>query len=186
MDSSFPPVSFRDLTETRLRAALDLERAGELIGSNKALCSKVQYIKTGPILWLLVLIWPFGLLKPASSVLAQKDPKPAAETAPAGTIIPFQLKDTINSRTAFDGQDVCCETIFPVALNNHILIPAHSYMRGHATEVDRPGHIMGKAQLGIRMDSLILPDGKTWPIRSAVYSLAGARLSPDEAKKRKW
>ncbi|HET7214356.1 MAG TPA: hypothetical protein VFL79_12250 [Terriglobia bacterium] len=51
------------------------------------------------------------------------------------------------------------------------------------TEVDRPGRIIGKAQLGIRMDSLILPDGKTWPIRSAVYSLAGARLSADEAKK---
>jgi hypothetical protein len=134
-------------------------------------------------LWLLLFVVFFGFFKPASSISAEGNPAPAAETAPAGTIIPLQLKNTINSKTAFGGQNVYCETIFPVALNNHILIPAHSFVRGHVTEVDPPGRILGKAQLGIRMDSLIFPDGRTWPIRSAVYSLAGARLSPDEAKK---
>ena len=134
-------------------------------------------------LWLLVFALLFGLLMSASLFAAQRDPKPAGETAPAGTIIPLQLKNTINSKTAFDGQSVYCETIFPVALNNHILVPAHSYVKGHVSEVDQPGHIMGKAQLGIRMDSLILPDGSTWPISSAVYSLAGARLSHQASKK---
>lgn len=134
-------------------------------------------------LWLLLFVVFFGSLIAAPSFSAEGNPDPAAETAPAGTIIPLQLKNTINSKTAFDGQNIYCETIFPVALDNHTLIPAHSFVRGHVTEVDHPGRILGKAQLGIRMDSLILPDGKTWPIRSAVYSLAGARLSPDEAKK---
>lgn len=134
-------------------------------------------------LWLLVFAMAIGILEPAVFLAAQKDPKPAGETAPIGTIIPLQLKNTINSRTAFGGQNVYCETIFPVAVNNHILIPAHSFVRGHVTEVDRPGHIIGKAQLGIRMDNLILPNGRTWPIRSTVYSLAGARLSVDQAKK---
>lgn len=134
-------------------------------------------------LWLLVFVGVFGFFKPAPSFSAEGNLDPAAETAPAGTIIPLQLKNTINSKTAFDGQNIYCVTTFPVALDNHILIPAHSYVRGHVTEVDHPGHIIGKAQLGIRMDSLILPDGKTWPIRSAVYSLAGARLSLNESKK---
>lgn len=134
-------------------------------------------------LWILVFAMAIGILEPAVFLAAQKDPKPAGETAPIGTVIPLQLKNTINSRTAFGGQNVYCETIFPVAVNNHILIPAHSFVRGHVTEVDRPGHIIGKAQLGIRMDNLILPNGRTWPIRSTVYSLAGARLSVDQAKK---
>jgi len=49
-------------------------------------------------------------------------------------------------------------------------------VQGHVTGVDQPGHIMGKAQLSIRMDIIILPTGRTRNIECTVYSLAGTRL----------
>lgn len=100
--------------------------------------------------------------------------------APSGTIIPLQLKNTIDSKPAYEGENVYCETTYPVAVENEMLVPAHSFVRGHVTEVDQPGHIVGKAQLSIKMDTLTLPDGKTWPIIAAVYSLAGTRLTSEK------
>lgn len=131
-------------------------------------------------LWLLPLLLFLGFVKQTASFPSQHNPKPAGWIAPAGTIIPLKLENTINSKTAYEGENVYCETIFPVALKNQLLIPAHSYVKGHVTGVDQPGHIIGKAQLSIEMDSLTLPDGRTWPIRCAVYSLAGARLSGEK------
>lgn len=107
----------------------------------------------------------------------------SSQVAPAGTVIPIELKNTVNSHTAYDGQAVYCETIFPIALGDHILIPAHSYVRGEVTHVTRPGRVSGKAQLGLRFDSIILPSGVTRPILATLSSIGGARL--EDAKKAK-
>lgn len=102
---------------------------------------------------------------------------------PVGTVIPLELKNTVNSHSAYDGQAVYCETIFPIALGDRILIPAHSYVRGEVTHVTRPGRVSGKAQLGLRFDSIILPSGVTRPIQATLSSIGGVRL--EDAKKAK-
>ena len=120
----------------------------------------------------------------ALSSSAKGDPPHDLMLVPENTIIPLELKNTINSKTAYDGERIYCETTFPVVKNDHILIPAHSYVQGHVTGVDQPGHIMGKAELSIRMDIVILPTGRTRNIECSVYSLAGTRLGmADEASK---
>ena len=107
----------------------------------------------------------------------------AGQVVPAATIIPLELKNTVNSRTAYEGQAVYCETIFPIALGDHILIPAHSYVRGEVTHVTRPGRVTGKAQLGLRFETVILPSGVTRSIAATLSSIGGARL--EDAKKAK-
>jgi hypothetical protein len=107
----------------------------------------------------------------------------ASQVVPAGTVLPLELKNTVNSRTAYEGQAVYCETIFPIALGDHILIPAHSYVRGEVTRVTRPGRVTGKAQLGLHFKSIILPSGVTRPIAATLSSIGGARL--EDAKKAK-
>ena len=106
-----------------------------------------------------------------------------SQRVPEGTVIPLELKNTVNSHTAYDGQAVYCETIFPIALGDHILIPAHSYVRGEVTHVTRPGRVSGKAQLGLRFETIILPSGVTRPIAASLSSIGGARL--EDAKKAK-
>jgi hypothetical protein len=94
----------------------------------------------------------------------------------SGAIIPLRINNTVNSHTAYVGEAIYAETIFPVTENDRMLIPAHSFVRGSVTDVVQPGHLVGKAQLGLRFDSLTLPDGVTRPIKCIVYSIAGARL----------
>ncbi|MFB3922305.1 MAG: hypothetical protein ACE145_11325 [Terriglobia bacterium] len=129
------------------------------------------------------------LLSPLSS-RGQESPdtsKPAAITGPhklilpVDTTIPLALKNTLSSRTAFVGMGVYCETIYPITIGNRIVIPVGSYVKGSITQVVRPGRLKGKAQLGIRFDSLTLPNGTTRPLRAALSSFAG---NSNEAFKR--
>ena len=100
---------------------------------------------------------------------------------PAHTLIPLSLKNAINSRTATVGQAVYCETIYPITVDNHIVIPVGSYVKGSVTEVIKPGRVKGKAQIGIRFDSITLPSGLTQKLRATLASYSG---SGDENFKR--
>ena len=98
----------------------------------------------------------------------------AAAVVPANTTIPLQLKSTINSRTAFVGQPVYAETIYPVTVGDHILVPAGSYVKGEITEVVRPGRVKGKAQIGLRFNSLTLRSGVTRALSATLTGFGGA------------
>lgn len=99
----------------------------------------------------------------------------------SGTVIPLEIKNTINSRTAYVGESVYAESIYPVTDGDRLLIPAHSYVKGSVTDVVRPGRIKGKALLSLRFDSLTMPNGTTRPLQARVYSIAGCRLGDSKA-----
>jgi hypothetical protein len=100
----------------------------------------------------------------------------ASVIVPPGTVIPLELKNTVNSRTAYVEQAIYAETIFPVVVGERIVIPVHSYVRGEVTEVVRPGRVSGKAMLGLRCNLIILPSGVSRPITARVSSLGGSRI----------
>ena len=105
---------------------------------------------------------------------ANNPPNPTdAITVPAETQIPLVLRYAINSKTAFPGQAIYCQTIYPITVNNRIVIPVGSYVKGEVTQVVKPGRIRGKAKLGLRFDSLTLPNGVTVPLRATLSSFAG-------------
>lgn len=102
--------------------------------------------------------------------------RPAAHAklvVPAETTIPLVLKNTVSSRTAYKGQAVYCETIYPITVDNRVVLPVGTYVKGAVTQVVRPGRIKGKAQLGLRFDSITLPNGTTRPLRATLSSYAG-------------
>lgn len=92
---------------------------------------------------------------------------------PADTAIPLSLKKTLSSRTAYVGQAVYCETVYPITVGNRIVIPVGTYVKGAVTQVIRPGRVKGKAQIGLRFESLTLPNGTTRPLRATLSSYAG-------------
>jgi type IV secretion system protein VirB10 len=119
---------------------------------------------------------------PAASAPAATADSPAAAASskivvPADTTIPLILENTINSKSAFVGQAIYCESIYPITVGNHIIIPKGSSVRGTVTQVVRPGHVKGRAQLGLRFDELILPNGTTRHLRA---TLAGFGSEGDE------
>lgn len=104
---------------------------------------------------------------------ADTRPENSKIVVPTETTIPLQLKNTINSRTAYAGQAIYCETIYPITVGNRIVIPVGTYVKGRVTQVVRPGHVKGKSQLGIRFDSITLPNGTTRPLRATLSSFGG-------------
>jgi hypothetical protein len=87
---------------------------------------------------------------------------------PAETTIPLVLRNTINSRTAHSGQALYCETIFPITVGNRIVIPVGSSVKGTVTQVIRPGRLKGRAQIGLRFDTIILPNGTNSSLRAVL------------------
>jgi len=68
---------------------------------------------------------------PASS---GSDSSPKATTqryvVPSGTRLPLILHNAVTTRNAKPGDPVYLETLFPVVIDNRILIPAGSYVQG--------------------------------------------------------
>ena len=116
---------------------------------------------------------PTGAAAPATNAPAAPTESPVAVdpskiVIPADTTIPMILINTINTKSAFVGQSIYCESIYPITVGNRIIIPKGSSIRGTVTEVIRPGHVKGRAQLGLRFDELILPNGTTRHLRATL------------------
>jgi hypothetical protein len=123
--------------------------------------------------FLLLAFWQ--PLAAQNGTQTSKPPLPDATiTVPAETHIPVNLENAINSKTAYPGQSIYCRTIFPITVDNRIVIPVGSYVKGEVTQVVKPGRIKGKAKLGIRFDSLTLPNGVTQPLRASLSSFGGS------------
>lgn len=108
----------------------------------------------------------------ASASRAQDSAAPAAQTAdtsqkasteklvvPSGTRLPLILHNAVTTRNAKPGDPVYLESLFPVVINDRILIPAGSYVQGEITEAKRPGKVKGTGEIRLRIDSMILPNG---------------------------
>jgi len=77
---------------------------------------------------------------------------------PGGTHIPLVLHNAISTRSARPGDPVYFETLFPIMIDGHVVIPAGSYMSGEVTEAKRAGRVKGRAELGIKLTTIILPN----------------------------
>jgi hypothetical protein len=127
-------------------------------------------------------------------VLCAQEPAPASEpstpgpNAPAqrtesanpdefvvtvGTRIPLSMINSVSTKTAVSGERVYLESVFPILVNGHVVIPPGSYVAGTVTEVKRPGRVKGRGELYVRFDSLTLPNGVTRDFRARMGSLDG-------------
>jgi type IV secretion system protein VirB10 len=99
--------------------------------------------------------------------------KPDDFVVAIGTRIPLSMINSISTKTAAEGERVYLETVFPILVNAHVVIPPGSYVSGTVTEVKRPGRVKGRGELYVRFDALTLPNGITRDFRARVASLDG-------------
>jgi hypothetical protein len=103
---------------------------------------------------------PPAQVAPASSA---SDSAPKATTqryvVPSGTRLPLILHNAVTTRNAKPGDPVYLETLFPVVIDNRVLIPAGSYVQGEIQEARRPGKVKGTGEIRLRLNSMILPNG---------------------------
>jgi hypothetical protein len=83
------------------------------------------------------------------------------------------------------GQAIYCGTIYPITVGNQIVIPVGSSVKGAVTQVIRPGRVKGRARIGLRFETIILPNGTTRPLRATLSGYGGSGnedFKPDESK----
>lgn len=110
---------------------------------------------------------------PGQASSAARDPH--AATIPAGTKVPLTLKQAISTKNAREGDPVYAETAFPFVANDHILIPAGTYIQGRISHVQHSRRgLKGGAALLIHFTSMIYPSGYTVMLPGAVENTPGA------------
>src|SRR5438309_1229950 len=132
--------------------------------------------------WMMVVLISGMMLAQAAQNSEQAQTQLARYTVPAGTTVLMALKSPISTKNAQPGSPVYAQTTFPVALDNHNLIPAGSYVQGVVDRVQRAPHAHGRAQLQVHFTTLIFPNGYTVSLPG---SLAGAPANENDTVKGK-
>jgi hypothetical protein len=84
--------------------------------------------------------------------------QPAKIVVAAGTHLPLVLHNGVSTRSAQPGDPVYFETLYPIIVDNRVVIPAGSYVSGEITEAKRPGRVKGRGELMIKLNTMILPN----------------------------
>jgi hypothetical protein len=79
----------------------------------------------------------------------------------AGTVIPITSTSRVSTKNSKDGDGIYGKTSFPITVDNKIVIPEGSNVRGKITEVKRPGRVKGKGELTLNFQTIVLPSGIT-------------------------
>jgi type IV secretion system protein VirB10 len=96
---------------------------------------------------------------------------------PSGTKIPVVLQHAISTKSAKEGDPVYAQTTFPVIINEHIIVPAGTYVQGRIGHVERAGRIKGRAEMMMHFTTLIYPNGYTVLMPAALESVPGTETT---------
>ena len=83
-----------------------------------------------------------------------------AAEIPKGTHVLLRMVNSISTRTAAEGSQVYLQTATPVAVNNQIVVPPGTYVQGSVSHAKRSGRVKGRAELGIRLETMTFAGGK--------------------------
>jgi hypothetical protein len=86
----------------------------------------------------------------------------AAAEIPQGAHVLLRMENSLNTRTAQEGDYVYLRTAVPIVNAGEIAVPAGSYVQGVVTDAKRSGRVKGRAELAIRLETLTLASGKVY------------------------
>ena len=89
------------------------------------------------------------------------------------------LESGLSTATAKSGDSVYFRTSFPITVNNKVVIPVGSYLRGEVTDSKRPGRVKGKGELRIRLNTLVFPNGYTVDMNAEPHSTDAGQVKTD-------
>jgi hypothetical protein len=105
-------------------------------------------------------------------------PLTAAEI-PKGAHVLLRMVNSVNTRTAQEGDYVYLRTASPIMADGRILVPTDSYVQGVVSHSKQSGRVKGRAELSIKLETLTLHSGTVYRIAPRLASVE----SGDEAQK---
>lgn len=85
----------------------------------------------------------------------------AAAQIPTGAHVLLRMVNSVNTRNAQEGDYVYLRTASPITVDGKIVVPVESYVQGIVSHIRRSGRVTGRAELGIRLETLTLKSGQT-------------------------
>lgn len=133
---------------------------------------------------------PQGPQTDAPAPAAKPDPaapRPASTgekiLVPSGTRIGVILENGISTETSKPGDSVYFRTSFPITIDNKVVIPVGSYLRGEVVEAKRPGRIKGKGEFRVKLNTLVFPNGYTVNMNGGPHSTDAGKVKTDQEGK---
>lgn len=111
----------------------------------------------------------------ASAVAAQK---PAPVVVPAGTALKLELASSLSSATSHTGDLVIARLTSPVRLQDRVVLPEGTELRGHVTAAVPSGRVKGRARLAVAFEKVVLAG------REHAVEVSGLDITADSSKKR--
>jgi len=107
---------------------------------------------------LILALSASGIGAQAPQELRQES-QPEEIIVPEGTVVPIILTAYLNTRSTQIGDTVYADTVYPVWVQQRLVIPKGSNIRGTVTNVVQPGKIKGRGSIAVRFDDILLPNG---------------------------
>jgi hypothetical protein len=115
------------------------------------------------VITLCLAAWPAPCLSADEPQLKHRAPLPENGVTEyriePGKRIPVKLLYTLSLRSGEQRGRLYLQTVFPVAVSDHTVIPAGSYIDGKVMDVRRPTHAKDRVELYLRLGRLTLPNG---------------------------
>src|SRR5882757_3317875 len=83
-----------------------------------------------------------------------------AADIPQGAHVLLRMENSVNTHTAQEGDFVYMRTASPIAVDGQIIVPVGSYVQGVVSHTKRSGRVSGRAELGIRLETLTTGSGR--------------------------
>jgi len=92
-------------------------------------------------------------------------------TVPAETQLSIQMLSGIHTRVNHPNDLVTARVLKPVYVDGHVALPSGSILDGRITMIRKSGHVHRPAELRLRFDEVVLPDGQAEPMAGVLASL---------------
>lgn len=106
-----------------------------------------------------------------------------AADIPSGAHLMLRMQNSVNTRTAQEGDYVYLRTASPVSVDGRIVLPVGTYVQGVVTHAERGGRIHGRAQLAVRLETFTLPGGQVLKLAPKLASVdsggTGQKVDPE-------
>lgn len=109
-------------------------------------------------------------MKLYAAILVTAAVLPASEI-PQGSHLLLRMVNSVNTRTAQEGDFVYLRTSSPISIDGQIVVPVESYVQGVVSHAKKSGRVIGRAEIAIRIETLTLPSGKVYRMNPHLASV---------------
>ena len=92
-------------------------------------------------------------------------------TVPAETQVSIQMLSGLHTRVNHANDLVTARVLKPVYVDGHVALPSGSILDGRITMIRKSRHVHRAAELRLRFDEIVLPDGQAEPMAGVLASL---------------